>query len=193
MSTSAFAAGCQGPFQGATWQGRQYWLLLGDFEPLCPAWGSRREAGPDRKWGVLCLSESRVPACWWASEGPGKGFSLQRDKGPPRQDFGEDQMAVVRCPNCPVRWVPVERGKDPDRACWKLPAAELEDSLELPHSLQVPFTTTGLAGPGCLCPKFSLNRYWVDGYVCVSLLKDRQDWDGKSQCSNHAVQAKFRV
>lgn len=144
--------------------------------------------------GESCASESRVPACWGASEGPGKGFSLQRDKGPPRQEeFGEDQTAVVRCPNCPVRWVPVERGKDPDRACWKLPAAELEDSLELPHSLQAPFTTACLAGPGCLCPKFPLNRYRVDGYACVSLLKDGQDWDGKPQCSNHAVQAKFRV
>lgn len=51
-----------------------------------------------------------------------------------------------------MRWVPAERGKDLE-AARELPAAELEDSLDLPHGLQGPFATAGLAGPGCLAQK----------------------------------------
>lgn len=81
---------------------------------------------------------------------------------------------------CCVHLVPPEGWKDPEPS-QKLLAGELEVSLELQHGPQGPFTTAGRAGLECLAqerlpsvpgPQRPQTRYWVDGYVCVFLLKD---------------------
>lgn len=105
-----------------------------------------------------------------ASEGPRKVLGLGlRDKGlahSERRLWGRVD-AVVGCLNGPVKWEPrtccsltsskcspvsPERWKDPVPT-QGLPEAELEDSLELQHGLQGPFTTAGLVGPGWLGQK----------------------------------------